>query len=141
MKNKLGKTSLKILALDALIIVFSITAAVQLVEFVHRYNTLDGTYRLDDVSLLYELKGKNYMALLSDIYKKENDGSSFDEEADQLKNVAFYYESAAMYKAYLESNDTAKAEDKKKLMSEYASGMGEFSYAAEDICDELKIKP
>ena len=72
MKNKLGKTSLKILALDALIIVFSITAAVQLVEFVHRYNTLDGTYRLDDVSLLYELKGKNYMALLSDIYKKEN---------------------------------------------------------------------
>lgn len=147
MEMKQGRTEMKSrrksrknMLLDVLIIFLSIAAIVQLTGFIHQYRIQSSSFDVSDDMMLYSLKDENYASLLDYAFRKEESGEKLDSEEQALQAVAFYYDAAAMYKAYMKTGDEKSAKDRKAEMSRQAQKMGEYAYAAKDIDSRLGIE-
>ncbi len=79
------------------------------------------------------LSHQDYDTMVWYMYSNEASGVTPTRDMKNMYAVARYYEAAFLYKAYAENGDTTAAEEKKQIMDEQVSLMGEFSYAKADI--------
>lgn len=121
-----------------LLLVFAV-AMIICVSEIQSYNYNEDYYR-DEDSFLYAIQEKDYSRLVEIsnfnkvLEKKEN------EKMKSFHAVADYFEAAAYYKAYQKIGDLDKAEKKWKIMEQTKTEMGEFSYLAEEMLEELEIE-
>lgn len=100
----------------------------------------DGRYYIsDEKDLLRDLRYDNYVSLLEDVKANEVRGIKITGDMSKCYAIAYYYEAASMYKAYLEVGEVQKAAKEKQIMEEKIPQMGEYSSLIEDIHNRLNL--
>lgn len=90
-------------------------------------------------TMYYAVQSKNYYRLPE--YKIDNvfDGVKYTEEYKEAYAIADYFTAASMYRAYCEVEKSKEAKQYYELMQESLTNMGEFTYAADEINEQLGI--
>lgn len=96
------------------------------------------TYPMEEANLLSLLQYSEYARLLPLCYEIEDELLYSNATVQECFNVAMYYESALLYKAYLRY-DSQQAGYFQGKMDEYASKIHEFDYSIEEINGLLEL--
>lgn len=96
-------------------------------------------YTRSEDSMVYYIQNGDYESMLRGTYMNEIHGVWASDTMKECYAVAHYYEAATLYKAYEKAGKNELAAEKKKSMEEQEALMGELSFAAEDIREELGI--
>lgn len=95
-------------------------------------------YYMNEDSFLYAIQEKEYSRLVK-ISKSHRAVNGVEEKLIPYHAIADYFEAATFYKAYMKIGDEEQARKKKEIMEENVYQMGEFSYLAEEIMEDLGI--
>lgn len=120
--------------------ILALVFAAALFSFCREMIDCGRTYTYKEQNFLYSLEEKNYANLVEMMYDNESAGVSMTQTYQECYAIARYYEAATYYKAYLMAGDEERAAKKKEIMNKQLSYMGELSYAAEDIKEELGLE-
>lgn len=97
-------------------------------------------YIWSEDNLLGYIHSEDYTDMLRSAYNNEMRGIASTDTMKECYAVAYYYEAAALYKAYAETGKTEEAKKYGRMMEEQEALMGELTFAAEEIREELGIK-
>ncbi|MCQ2549391.1 MAG: hypothetical protein MJ134_05040 [Lachnospiraceae bacterium] len=96
-------------------------------------------YVSDEEDLFWNLRYDNYVSLLEDVKANEARHVKKTGGMEKCYAIAYYYEAASMYKAYMEVGETQKAAKKKQIMEAQIPLMGEYSTLIQDIHKRLNL--
>ncbi len=86
----------------------------------------------------YALQSRDYSYLLGITQRDARLDKEYSEDVLASRAVAGYFEAATLYKAYMEAENTEKAEVQKERMDYYEGQMGEFQIHKSYIDELLK---
>ena len=96
-------------------------------------------YTSSEDSFLYALEDGRYGELVTDYHRNQVVEAKSTETMEECYSIARYYEAALDYKLALQEKDEALQNKYKLQMEDAANGMGELSYAKEEIDHLLGI--
>lgn len=134
MKSK-GTNAVTNLIIGALCVVFVVLVWLTWRDF----RSAGNQFIWSEDSLVGYIQQENYAGMLRSAYNNEMRGVASTDTMKECYAVAYYYEAAALYKAYAETGKTEEAEEQKRIMEEQETLMGELTFLAEEIREELGI--
>ena len=104
-------------------------------------NLMDASrsFTYDEDNFFYGIQGERYESIVGYMYKNEACGVKPSGDMEECYAVARYYEAASYYKAYEQAGDSSQAAQKRAIMKEEETRMGELSYVKNKIDAALKI--
>ena len=99
------------------------------------FETIDGMriYTVSEDSLLFALEDGRYGDLVTHYHNNQAAESKTTQTMEECYAIARYYESALDYKLALQEQDETLQNELQLKMNDAADGMGELSYAKEEI--------
>jgi len=97
------------------------------------------SYIWSEDSLLGYIQMQDYAGVLQGAYNNEMRGIKSTDTMKECYAAAYYYEAAVLYKAYAEMGKTEEAKKYGRIMEEQEALMGELTFAAEEIREELGL--
>ncbi len=95
------------------------------------------SFDYDARDYLYSAENARYDNLYDTaIYDMERH-AAYNDDVQECRALAFYYEQAVLERAYRESGDTAKADEFAERMKEYEAQLGTLSSRTKDVQDLL----
>jgi len=134
MKSK-GKNAVTNLIIVALCVVFVVLVWLTWRDF----RNAGSQFIWSEDSLVYYIQRGNYAGMLRSAYNNEMRGIKSTDTMKECYAAAYYYEAAALYKAYAETGKTEEAEAQRRIMEEQETRMGELTFLAEEIREELGL--
>lgn len=119
-------------------VMLTIALPINLALFGIMYQDEMATYPMEEANLLSLLNYGEYHRLLPLSYEIEEELLNSNSTVQECFNIAMYYESALLYKAYLRY-DSQQADYYQLKMNEYASQISEFDFSIQEINDLLEI--
>lgn len=133
MKTKKGKV------MNIAIILLSIIVVMLCITFIQSYKRQNYRYYSTEDSYLYYIGEKKYYELARQIGRVNLPDKPSDTLLECIA-VVNYYKDASIYKMYKEIGSIEKAQKHYSQMEENLEQMGELSYVAEEINEELGIQ-
>ena len=86
-----------------------------------------------------DIYGEDYAAMVRSYHENIGEGFEGNAEMKEYYGVAKYFEAASLYKVYLETGDTARAERERNRMDAAYEEMGEWNIVKPDIHAKLGL--
>lgn len=97
----------------------------------------DYFYRADEDTFFYQVDDGDFFRTVQYYYQNMADGYEDDRSLQEYYGVAKYYEAASLYKAFLETGDTVRAERELTKMKQALEQMGGWGILERDIKNQL----
>lgn len=119
-------------------VILTIALPINVALFGIMYHDEMQTYPMEEENLLSLIKYGDYDRLLPLCYEIEEELLHSNSTVQECFNIAMYYESALLYKAYLRY-DSQQADTFQSRMNEYANKISELDFTIQEINDLLEI--
>ena len=140
MRNETKIEGQRILKLIMNIIIAGMCFLVGICAFVAVDEVFDiSKYSQDADSFYYRVKDGEFYRMVNYYYDNVADGHEDDGDLQEYYGVAKYYEAASLYKAFLETGDTVRAERELAKMEQALEQMGEWVILEQDIKRQLGL--
>lgn len=133
MKTKKGKV------MNIIIILLCVVVVMLCFTFIQSYKRQNYVYYHTEDSYLYYISDKKYYELARQI-GRVNPPEKPSDTLIECVAVVNYYKDASIYKMYKEIGSIEKAQKHYNKMEESLAQMGDLSYVAEEIKEELGIQ-
>ena len=122
--------------LNVIIIALSAFLVFLCIGFFSKYKKEGQYYYASEDTYLYYIADKDYLHIMSLKYYNSNQEKMSDTVAECIA-VADYYKNASLFRAYEQTENSEKAQKHYEKMEENKKQMGELSYTAQEILQEL----
>lgn len=142
LKNKLKQTQKQSVALIAMNIVIVALCLLLFGGAIYMIRQLNDAFSRPVTTRWMEnnISNENYAYLVANYHEDEVYGGHLSESKKECYGVAKYFETAFMYRAYLETGDTERATREKEKMDAAYEEMGGWNIVADSIREKLRIE-